>query len=156
MCYCFCRKTPQQEWVELPVITTSCSGMQSYLDLQRPRLRMALSSLQLVSVFVMSVMYHRVTMEMFSFYESLCYCKFLEKKSGKTVSLSTKTTSRDASLSGSKSEQILKTVMFLFKLLAFTEEYPNKPPSVKFVSKMFHPNVYADGGRTLFPHDWLV
>ncbi len=38
---------------------------------------------------------------------------------------------------------------FLFSLSAFTEEYPNKPPSVKFVSKMFHPNVYADGGTKL-------
>ena len=37
-----------------------------------------------------------------------------------------------------------------FKLtLEFTEEYPNKPPAVKFVSKMFHPNVYADGGICL-------
>ncbi|KAA0193638.1 hypothetical protein HAZT_HAZT007171 [Hyalella azteca] len=37
-----------------------------------------------------------------------------------------------------------------FKLtLEFTEEYPNKPPIVKFVSKMFHPNVYADGGICL-------
>lgn len=28
-----------------------------------------------------------------------------------------------------------------FKLtIEFTEEYPNKPPTVRFVSKMFHPN----------------
>lgn len=30
-------------------------------------------------------------------------------------------------------------------LLNFTEEYPNKPPLVKFKSNIFHPNVYADG-----------
>mmetsp|Transcript_11038 Transcript_11038/g.12659 ORF Transcript_11038/g.12659 Transcript_11038/m.12659 type:complete len:155 (-) Transcript_11038:101-565(-) len=34
-----------------------------------------------------------------------------------------------------------------FKLsMEFTEEYPNKAPKVKFITKMFHPNVYADGG----------
>ncbi|KAH3675076.1 hypothetical protein WICMUC_002908 [Wickerhamomyces mucosus] len=27
----------------------------------------------------------------------------------------------------------------------FDEQYPNKPPSVKFISQMFHPNVYASG-----------
>lgn len=33
-----------------------------------------------------------------------------------------------------------------FKLkLVFSEEYPNRPPMVKFISDMFHPNVYADG-----------
>ncbi|CAP21120.1 Protein CBR-UBC-1 [Caenorhabditis briggsae] len=37
-----------------------------------------------------------------------------------------------------------------FKLsLEFSEEYPNKPPTVKFISKMFHPNVYADGSICL-------
>lgn len=39
-----------------------------------------------------------------------------------------------------------------FKLkIEFSEEYPNKPPSVKFVSKMFHPNgeMGHDGGA-----DW--
>ena len=33
--------------------------------------------------------------------------------------------------------------------LSFTEEYPNKPPKVVFTSKMFHPNVYADGNICL-------
>ena len=29
--------------------------------------------------------------------------------------------------------------------MSFPKDYPNKPPSVKFVSEMWHPNVYADG-----------
>ncbi|CAI7730660.1 unnamed protein product [Closterium sp. NIES-54] len=37
-----------------------------------------------------------------------------------------------------------------FKLtLQFSEDYPNKPPVVRFVTKMFHPNVYADGSICL-------
>jgi len=37
-----------------------------------------------------------------------------------------------------------------FKLqIEFSEEYPNKPPKVKFLSKMFHPNVYSDGSLCL-------
>lgn len=29
--------------------------------------------------------------------------------------------------------------------MQFDEQYPNKPPAVKFISQMFHPNVYATG-----------
>ncbi|XP_077219883.1 ubiquitin-conjugating enzyme E2 2-like isoform X2 [Tasmannia lanceolata] len=37
-----------------------------------------------------------------------------------------------------------------FKLtLQITEDYPNKPPTVRFVSRMFHPNIYADGNICL-------
>jgi len=37
-----------------------------------------------------------------------------------------------------------------FKLtMQFTEDYPNKPPTVRFVSRMFHPNIYADGSICL-------
>jgi len=30
-------------------------------------------------------------------------------------------------------------------LLEFTEEYPTKPPSIKFITNMYHPNIYSDG-----------
>ena len=33
--------------------------------------------------------------------------------------------------------------------LEFTEDYPNKAPTVKFVTRLFHPNVYADGSICL-------
>jgi len=29
--------------------------------------------------------------------------------------------------------------------LTFSENYPEKPPRVRFTSEMFHPNVYSDG-----------
>lgn len=33
--------------------------------------------------------------------------------------------------------------------LRASQDYPNKPPKVKFESKIFHPNVYADGAICL-------
>jgi len=33
--------------------------------------------------------------------------------------------------------------------LHFPDMYPTKPPTVKFISKMFHPNVFADGSLCL-------
>ena len=31
----------------------------------------------------------------------------------------------------------------------FTEEYPTKPPTIKILTRMFHPNVYNDGSICL-------
>eukprot|EP00826_Nyctotherus_ovalis_P001744 TRINITY_DN10304_c0_g1_i2.p1 TRINITY_DN10304_c0_g1~~TRINITY_DN10304_c0_g1_i2.p1 ORF type:complete len:153 (-),score=41.92 TRINITY_DN10304_c0_g1_i2:101-559(-) len=34
----------------------------------------------------------------------------------------------------------------VFKLIMeFSEDYPNKAPSVRFLTKLFHPNIYNDG-----------
>ena len=42
-----------------------------------------------------------------------------------------------------------------FKLtISFTEEYPNKPPTVRFVSKMFHPNGECNVHRDCNPGYW--
>ncbi|NWX27628.1 UBE2B enzyme, partial [Notiomystis cincta] len=56
----------------------------------------------------------------------------------------------DGKLLGFVSFVILINVASTFKLvIEFSEEYPNKPPTVRFLSKMFHPNVYADGSICL-------
>ncbi|KAM0677951.1 Ubiquitin-conjugating enzyme E2 2 [Binucleata daphniae] len=34
-------------------------------------------------------------------------------------------------------------------LLFFSESYPHEPPNVKFISKMFHPNIYKNGDLCL-------
>ncbi|KAI4291392.1 ubiquitin-conjugating enzyme E2 A [Pancytospora philotis] len=34
-------------------------------------------------------------------------------------------------------------------ILTFDESYPNHPPEVSFISKLFHPNVYANGDLCL-------
>jgi ubiquitin-protein ligase len=33
--------------------------------------------------------------------------------------------------------------------ISFSEDYPTKPPKFRFVSEMFHPNVYSDGSICL-------
>lgn len=33
--------------------------------------------------------------------------------------------------------------------ITFTERYPDKPPKVRFLGEMYHPNVYADGNLCL-------
>ena len=45
----------------------------------------------------------------------------------------------------------------IFKLhMEFSEDYPNKPPKVKFLTQMFHPNIYNDGSICLdiLQHMW--
>eukprot|EP01069_Polyplicarium_translucidae_P004253 Polyplicarium_translucidae@DN2535_c0_g1_i1.p1 len=40
--------------------------------------------------------------------------------------------------------------------LSFSDDYPNKPPTVRFVTRVFHPNVYMDGSICLdiLQHRW--
>lgn len=48
-------------------------------------------------------------------------------------------------------------VIGTFKLtIEFTEEYPNKPPTVRFVSKMFHPNGKFYISKILVLHLWSM
>ena len=45
----------------------------------------------------------------------------------------------------------------IFKLLmTFSEDYPNKPPEVRFITNVFHPNVYNDGTICIdiLKHQW--
>ncbi|CCF72940.1 Ubiquitin-conjugating enzyme [Babesia microti strain RI] len=38
----------------------------------------------------------------------------------------------------------------IFRLeMIFDEEYPNKPPKIKFITSIFHPNIYLDGSICL-------
>ncbi|KAL0772705.1 hypothetical protein Bca101_037856 [Brassica carinata] len=34
---------------------------------------------------------------------------------------------------------------FFNAIMTFPQDYPNKPPTVKFTSEVWHPNVYSDG-----------
>jgi ubiquitin-conjugating enzyme E2 A len=43
-------------------------------------------------------------------------------------------------------------------LIRFDSDYPIKPPSVKFITTMYHPNIYRDGKiciDILQPHEWV-
>ncbi|KAK9064782.1 hypothetical protein SSX86_016164 [Deinandra increscens subsp. villosa] len=47
-------------------------------------------------------------------------------------------------------KRAIGAILGTFKLtLQFSEDYPNKPPTVRFISRMFHPNIYADGSICL-------
>lgn len=42
-------------------------------------------------------------------------------------------------------------------ILSFDDDYPVKPPSVKFITPMYHPNIYRDGKicvDILQSHEW--
>jgi len=33
--------------------------------------------------------------------------------------------------------------------ITFPDDYPSKPPKIRFISEMFHPNIFADGSLCL-------
>merc|ERR1711974_256074 len=42
-----------------------------------------------------------------------------------------------------------------FKLtLQFSEDYPNRPPVIRFLSKMFHPNIFKEEGQVGLDLHW--
>ena len=46
--------------------------------------------------------------------------------------------------------------MVIPKLLKFDSDYPKRPPSVKFLTSMYHPNIYRDGKICIdiLQNDW--
>lgn len=66
-----------------------------------------------------------------------------QKKANKSTSFSSLLVDRNAVIIGPADTPFEDGTFRL--VMQFEEQYPNKPPTVKFISKMFHPNVYGTG-----------